>query len=476
MGWGLGYLLRQFPKLEGQIGMLVQQFFVDGLAHSSYLLAGTDACAIVDPRRDVQVYIEAARALDMKITHILETHLHADFVSGHLDLAEMTGAIIYAPRAGGCKFPHVGLAEGDSFAIDNLLITVLDTAGHTPEHICYVVIDRERGEDPVGVFSGDTLFVGDVGRPDLFPGRAEELAAVLFDNLHRKILKLPDFCELYPAHGAGTLCGRSLGAKRTSTIGYERKYNPALQIRDRREFITFLTTNMPPAPDHFSRCSAINRAGPALMRTLPFPEPMPPRVFMQRARDLGSVVVDVRPFDAFGAQHVPGAWNIDIRGNFSTYAGWTLSGDRELLLVAGDEAMVQEATVQLRRVGLDNVAGYLDGGMFAWSMAGLPGDNVPQLSPHRLQQMMASRQEMIIVDVRSQQEFEVFHLAGAINIPAPDLRSRHTELPRDLPIVVICNSGVRSSLAASILKRNGFENVMNVAGGTTGYAAATPSP
>ena len=204
--------------------MFVQQFFIKGLAHSSYLLGGSKKCAIVDPRRDVEVYLEAARDMGVKISHILETHLHADFVSGYLDLAEKTGAMIVAPKSAKCKFKHKAVAEGDRFNIENMQLKVLDTPGHTPEHITYVVTDKSRGAEPVCIFCGDVLFVGDVGRPDLFPGKAKQLASQLYDNLHQKLLKLPDFCEVYPAHGAGSLCGRAMGAKRTSTIGYERRY------------------------------------------------------------------------------------------------------------------------------------------------------------------------------------------------------------------------------------------------------------
>jgi hydroxyacylglutathione hydrolase len=452
--------------------MLVQHFFVSGLAHSSYLLGGSSSCAIVDPQRDVDGYITAAAALGLKITHILETHLHADFISGHMDLAEKTGAAIYAPKAGNCRFKHVGLAEGDTFTIDAMRISVLDTAGHTPEHISYVVVDSERGEEPVGVFCGDTLFVGDVGRPDLFPGRAMELASKLYDNLHGKLMKLPDFCEVYPAHGAGSLCGRAMGAKRTSTIGYERKRNTALQIRDKSAFIASLTTDMPATPDHFTRCSATNCAGPALVRTLPTPIPMTAEAFAERAGKAGTVVLDVRPSDAFGGQHIPGAWNLDINGNFSTFAGWTLPVDSEILLVAANEATVQAATVGLRRVGLDSITGFLEGGMLSWNLAGLPTEHVAQLSPQELNQLMTSGSSMVLVDTRSTQEFEHINIMGANNIPAPDLRQRYSELPKDKSIVLICNTGMRSSLAASILQSKGFKDVKNVSGGMSGYAAA----
>lgn len=452
--------------------MFVQQFFTPGLAHSSYLLGGSGVCAIIDPRRDVEIYIAAAKAMNLRITHILETHLHADFISGHMDLAESTGAKIYAPKAGNCKFQHVALSEGDSFQVEDMKLSVLDTAGHTPEHISYVVSDLGRGPEPVGVFCGDTLFVGDVGRPDLFPGKARELASKLFDNLHNKLMKLPDFCEVYPAHGAGSLCGRAMGAKRSSTIGYERKYNSALQIRDKEEFIASLTTNMPGAPDHFARCSATNGAGPALVRTLPTPAPLAPAAFAERARAANVLVVDTRHYEAFGGQHVPGAWHIDLGGNFATFAGWVLPVGSEILLVADNGDAAQEAAVWLRRVGLDNVTGHLDGGMFAWAIAGLPTDHVPQICAQELHELTCSKGKIMLVDVRSPKEFEAFHIEGAVSIPAPELRKRHVELDKGVPLAVICSTGHRSSLAASTLQRNGFKNVSNVAGGMTGYGAA----
>ena len=452
--------------------MLVQQFFVKGLAHSSYLLGGSETCAIVDPRRDVQIYLDAAKELQMKITHILQTHLHADFVSGHLDLAEKTGARIYAPKSGGCAFDHVSLVEGEKVEIEDMLLEVRETPGHTPEHVAYVVTDRARGEEPAGLFSGDTLFVGDVGRPDLFPGRAQELASQLYHSLHDKLLRLPDSCAVYPAHGAGSLCGRAMGAMRTSTIGYERKYNAALAIEDRDEFIRSLTTGMPDAPDHFSRCSAINGKGPTLVRELPVPGPMAPAAFRKAVEKEDALVLDVRAYESFGGQHVPGAWHVDFGGNFATFAGWVLPPDREILLVVDSAPQAADAAVWLRRVGLDRVVGYLDGGMFAWSKAGLATAHVGQLSPQELRDMATGKEKLQLVDVRTPREFEQFHVDGAINIPAPDVRARHQELDPSLPVVAVCGTGHRSSMAASILEQHGFERVMNAAGGMTGYAAA----
>ncbi|MDT8357725.1 MAG: MBL fold metallo-hydrolase [Methanomicrobiaceae archaeon] len=451
--------------------MFIQQFFIKGIAHSSYLVGGDETCAIVDPARDVERYIEAARDLNLKITHILETHLHADFVSGHVDLAEQTGAKIFAPRAGGCRFDHIPVYEGTRFSLEGMDFSVLETFGHTPDNVTFVVTDRSRGDEPAAAFTGDCLFVGDVGRPDLFPGRAEELASQLFHSLHDKLMLLPDACMVFPAHGAGSLCGKAMGAMRWSTIGYERRHNPALQIRDEEEFIRVMTHDMPPAPDHFSRCSDINRQGPALVRTLPKIVPHKPREFAAKAESSDTIVLSIRNYATFGGMHVPGSWHIDIAGNFSTFAGWALPPDKEILLVTDSPSQAQEAAVMLRRVGLDHTVGYLDGGTHSWVTAGYAVDHVHQLSPDETHEML-KREEVVLVDVRSKDEYAEGHVEGAINIMVMDLRSRYTELDPALPTIVMCRSGHRSSLASSILKQKGFVDVYNAAGGITGYTAA----
>ena len=451
--------------------MFVQQFFVEGLAHGSYLLGGDATCAIIDPRRDVDVYLRAAEDMGMQITHVLATHLHADFVAGHMDLAKATGASIVAPAAGECAFDHVGVAGGDTIEIDDVTLEVRETPGHTPEHVSYVAIDHERGQEPVGVFCGDTLFVGDVGRPDLFPGMAEELGSQLFDSLHQKLLTLPDHTEVYPAHGAGSLCGRAIGSKRTSTIGYERRHNEALLITDRGEFIESLTTDMPAAPDHFSRCSAVNRQGPTVVDDLPKPEPLGPLAFERAASSDDALVLDVRPYDAFGGQHVPGAWHIDAGGNITTFAGWLLPPDKDILLVPGSPGQVADVCVGLRRVGLDRVVGHLEGGMFAWARAGLATQHVAQLSAAEVHQIVTGECGPAIVDVRTPGEFAGSHIEGAKHIPVPELRTRHSELDKSRATVVICGTGMRSSMAASILQQHGFDKLYNAAGGMAAYRA-----
>jgi len=456
--------------------MFVQQFYVEGIAHLSYLLGGKTTCAIVDPRRDLDEYLAAAKAMGLKITHILETHLHADFVSGHMDMAKRTGAAIYAPKSGGCKYTHVAVADGDGFDLEDMHVQVLDTPGHTPDCICYVVTDKSRGEEPVAVFSGDTLFVGDVGRPDLFPGKGKELAASLFDNLHRKLMKLPDTCLVYPAHGAGSLCGKAMGAMRVSTIGYERAYNPALQHKTLEDFSKALLSGMPEAPDHFARCSDINRLGPALMAEMAAPTPMSPTEAHALA-GRGHIVVDARDYASFGGAHTPGAYNIDAAHNFSTFCGWILPPDKPIILVTRSADEVQGIATMLRRVGIDKVAGYLDGGMGPWIASGLPIDHIPTMTVHETRDHCEKgRKPLTILDVRAAGEWNVNHIEGAVHMPLPATRARFAELDREATIALVCKSGARASTAGSILQQHGLKNVAVVAGGMTAWVAAGFAP
>ncbi len=452
--------------------MLLKHYFVEKIAHSSYILAGQNTCAVIDPQRDVDLYIKEAQALGVEITHIMQTHLHADFISGHIDLAEKTGAKIYVSKSASCTFDHIPVGEGDCIEIENIKLKVIETPGHTPEHICYVVVDRSRGENPIGVFVGDTLFVGDVGRPDLFPEMAKDLAEKLYHSLHDKLFHLPDYCEVYPAHGAGSLCGRSMGAKYLTTIGYERKYNPVMQLTDKKAFIKSLTENMPPAPDHFSRCSDINRGGPTPLSDLPRIEKIQVEKAKRMLEDGNVCVVDTRNFLAFGSQHLPDSWHLDLNGNFPTFAGWVLPIDIDLIIVADDNKKVEASNIWARRVGVDRVIGYLDGGIKAWITKGLITNHIDQISPKDLHDLIVNQSNFVLVDVRAPAEFEENHIEGAVNIPVADLRTRYNELPKDGQIVLICSSGNRSSLGTSILEQHGFTKLFNVAGGMTGYSAA----
>ena len=452
--------------------MLIKHYFINKIAHSSYILAGSDVCAVIDPQRDIDIYIKEARALGVVITHILQTHMHADFVSGHMDLADKTGAQIYVAQKAKCSFDHIALSEGDTIEIEDIVIKILETPGHSPDHLCFVVVDTSRGEDPVCTFVGDTLFVGDVGRPDIFPDIAEELSDKLYHSLFDKILKLPDFCEVLPAHGAGSLCGKAMGAKWRSTIGYEKKYNAALQITDKEEFTKSLTDYMPPAPDHFTRCNEINRKGPVLISQLPRMKELTAESFQEMVEKGNVAVVDTRSYLAFGSQHIPGSWSLDINGNLPTFAGWVLPVDKDLLVVSDSFKEAEETNLWLRRVGQDRVVGYLDGGMAGWSVKGYKTNHITQISAEDLHDMVTGSEKFILLDVRATMEFEDSHIEGAINIPVADLRERHTELNKEDAIIVICSSGNRSSLGVSILMQKGFNNLYNVAGGITGYSAA----
>lgn len=452
--------------------MLLKHFFVEKIAHSSYILAGQKSCAVIDPQRDIDVYIRETRQMGFQITHILQTHLHADFISGHMDLAKQTGAKIYVAKSADCTFDHVPLVEGDVVEFENIHLKVLETPGHTPEHLSLVVTDKNRGESPIGVFVGDTLFVGDVGRPDLFPDMAQELAGKLYHSLHDKLLKLPDFCEVYPAHGAGSLCGRSMGAKYLTTIGYERKYNPALQIEDKGDFIKSLTEDMPSAPDHFSRCSDINRKGPARIDQLPMLERISVADFQERIRNDNVELLDTRNYLAFGGQHIENSWHLDLNGNFPTFAGWVLPIDKDMLLLADDDEKAQNAVLWARRVGVDRIVGYLAGGITGWFTHGLPTGSVKQISAEDLHEMVLGEVDFTLVDVRAKAEFEENHIKGAINIETADLRTKHEQLDPGKPTILVCSSGNRSSLGTSILAQKGFENLVNVSGGMTGYSAA----
>ena len=446
--------------------MYIEQFYVPKIAHSSYLLGGKENCAIIDPSRDVDKYITVAKNMGFRITHILETHLHADFISGHMDLAEKTGARIYAPASANCQFEHHALKEGDMFRIDNVVVKVLDTPGHTPEHLSYVVADEARGDEPVALFCGDTLFVGDVGRPDLFPGRAEELARKLFESL-KKLKQLPDFCEVLPAHGAGSLCGRAMGANRRSTIGYEKRYNEALRIESEKDFIASLTNEMPPVPDHFGHCSEINRIGPRLVRNMPEIKTLSPLEFAKFADSEEYIVLDCRSYDAFGGQHIIHSYGINFEGNFPIFSGWVIPPEKKILLVAPKRISAEEVALWLRRVGLDNMVGYLEGEMAEWSKNGFPSGHICQVSAPELE-ALRKKDNIQILDVRAVSEFEEHHMEEAVNIPTPDLRERYRELDKEKQYYVICSTGHRSNLAISLLLQRGFEQLVNVAGGMTG--------
>ncbi len=449
--------------------MLIKQFFVgDGISHLSYLVVSNTKAIVIDPKRDVDDYIEEAKKLNVKIEAILITHLHADYISGHLELVKKTGAKIYLPAKSNSEIEHVPLKEGDKLEIENIKIEVLDTPGHTPEHISYVFYDLSRGDEPVAVFTGDTLFVGDVGRPDLFPDKKEELAEALYYSL-QKLMKLPDFVEVYPAHSAGTLCGKALSTKRTTTIGYEKRFNKLLKIKDIEEFKKVLLEGMPPVPDHFKRCSGINKNGAVLLKDLPTPRALSLDEFENLTN--GRLIIDIRSYVAWAGCHIPNSLSFDFKSMppSSLFAGWIIPPDKEILFIADSVEDVKEATIKFRRVGIDLEIGYLDGGINSWLKAGKGVKNYPVISVEELDKWIKESKNIKIIDVRNPSEFANGSIEGAINIPLPDLRYRYEELPKDIPLILVCGIGPRGSISASILETKGFDNMYILAGGMTAW-------
>ncbi|MFP4498549.1 MAG: MBL fold metallo-hydrolase, partial [Vulcanimicrobiota bacterium] len=426
--------------------------------------------AVIDPERYTDRYLEYARNKNLKITHIIETHLHADFVSGHMELAEKTKAKIYSPADAECDYEHLPIKEGDKIELEDLIFEAIATPGHTPEHISYILTDTSRADKPVAVFCGDTLFVGDVGRPDLFPGRAEELGKKLFDSLHDKLMSLSDYVEVYPLHGEGSMCGKAIGAKKHSTIGYENRFNKILQNKSQEKFMEQLMEGMPPIPDHYSRCTRINKKGPELIANTPFPCRTSPKEFNEMMQRNDTTILDIRRFQAFAGAHIPNSYNIDLETNFPAYAGWVLPPDKKIMIVSDSFEEVKEAVAMLKRVGLDNTFAYLEGGIYAWGIAGLPHSHISLIDSDKLRDIAHSNNgKTKILDVRSPSEFEKGHIDGAININFPDLRERYKELNKRQKYVVVCGSGQRASIAISILKQHGFKNLLNVNGGITVY-------
>jgi len=451
--------------------MYFEQFYLGCLAHASYMLGSEGEAVIVDPQRDVEIYLEAAQKQGLAIRHIFETHLHADFVSGHQELAARTGARIYLSRAAGATFPHVDVDDGYSLRVGKLNFEVLATPGHTSESISLLVTDEENAQKPWAVLTGDTLFIGDVGRPDLSPTHTPpQLAALLYDSLHQKLLTLPDGVLVYPAHGAGSLCGRNMRAERFSTIGTERLTNYALQIKDRDEFVRQMTTNLPAKPDYFLADAAINRTGATSLADLPELKPIP-ALEVRKRLDGDAVALDVRPGEQFAAAHVLGSVSIPLSGQFASWAGAVLGLGSRLVLVADTAEQVNEARLRLARVGIENVSGYLQDGVEGWRKAGLTVTQVPQISAQELASRLASG-KIQVLDVRRESEFESGHIEGADWHPLDRFKAALPDIPKDAALAVHCKGGYRSLIACSLLQRAGYHNVVDLAGGFDAWQAA----
>jgi|SRR5687767_6292388 len=460
--------------------MYFKQFYLGCLAQASYLIGSDGEAAVVDPQRDVDQYITEANAQGLKLKYVIETHLHADFVSGHRELAERTGAEIVFSKYAGATFPHRPVSEGEELKVGKAVLRIMETPGHTPESISILVSDGANPTEPQRLLTGDTLFVGDVGRPDLAGGKGYTpamMAEMMYDTLHDKLLKLPDEVEVYPAHGAGSMCGKNMSKETSSTIGQQRKFNYALQPMSKAEFVRMMTTDLPAAPDYFAKDAEINRGGAAALGELPKVPALTAEVVRElttQSNSLRHVVLDVRPAADFGAGHVPGSINVGLGGQFAIWSASLIPMQAPLVIVAESEEKVAEARMRLARVGLENVKGYLQGGLESWRGAGFEVATVPQISVDQLHELLQREDNLQVIDVRRPAEYESGHVGPAVTAPLGELQKTITGLgvvPTQ-KTAVICAGGYRSSAATSILEQHGFTNLLNVTGGTGAWIKA----
>ena len=455
--------------------MILQRFEVPGLAHYSYLIASEGQALVIDPQRDVAVYQEFAKSKGVTIAHILETHIHADYTSGAPALAEVTGAKLWLSAYDKneqfqYRMPHASLADGDEVLFGKLRIVAIPTPGHTPEHLSFLLFEQYGCGQPLGLFSGDFLLIGSLGRPDLL-GEAEKqsLAGKLFESAQTRIASLPDGTIVYPAHGAGSLCGVGISERAESTIGYERHCNVFMATTSREEFISRILGSVPQFPEYYKRMKALNSEGAPARKELPGQEPFTASAYRTEAGKASSIILDVRSPEAFGGAHIAGSVNIGAGPNLSLWAGWVLPYDADILLVGDSSSNLEEVRWSLARVGHDRVAGFLQGGFNVWVAAGLEQAHLLQLSVLELSE--AASAGGTVLDVRSPAEWKAGHIASAIHIPLGDLPTRLKELPRSQRIHVICGSGYRSSIACSLLQRAGFPEIRNTLGGMTAWYA-----
>ena len=465
--------------------MVLKQYYLGCLAHASYLIAdeASGAAAVVDPQRDVEQYLEDADRLGCRIGHVFLTHFHADFVAGHLELREREGASIHLGARASAEYPFSAMADGDAVALGAVRLTVLETPGHSPESISILVSDPDQDVDPFAVLTGDTLFIGDVGRPDLrgaLGWSAEELASMLYDSLHGKLARLPGETLVYPAHGAGSLCGKNLSTDTVSTIGIQRDYNYALAPMSRERFIEIATADLPDAPAYFTYDAVLNaRERPTLEQALERElRPLTLEQTLNLQAD-GAQLLDTRDGAKFEAAHLKGAVNVGLGGSFATWCGTILDPERPIVLIAelGREV---EAAIRLGRIAFDTVAGYIAGGMQSLARARELIDRIDRIerieriTAGSLAEQLAGPAPPILIDVRAPSEWLAERIDGAVNMPLSRLPERIQELPSDRRLVVHCASGYRSAIAAGLLQRAGFPHVADLVGGLAAWTSAPP--
>jgi hydroxyacylglutathione hydrolase len=444
--------------------MHFKQFYLGCLAHASYYIGSNGEAAVVDPQRDVEQYIAEAEANNQRIKYVIETHLHADFVSGHIELAQKTGATIVFGRQANAAFEHLAVKDGDDLTIGDAKLKILETPGHTPEGISIVV--ENGANEPRKILTGDTLFIGDVGRPDLAGGKgfsAEAMAAMLYDSLHEKILTLPDETEVYPAHGAGSLCGKNMSKETWSTLGEQKKLNYALQPMAKDEFVKMLTENSVEMPAYFPRSVAKNLTGARSLADLSKPKQIP----VDEVKEFSGVILDVRNADEYGAAHIPNALNIGLSGQFASWAGTLIEADAPIMIVADTREKAEEAVVRLARVGIETVVGF-----FLIKDWKFETTKIEQVSVEEMNRRLTKGDDLQFVDVRRAGEFDSGHAPQTINLTLSDLQNLTGKLDASRPTYVICQGGYRSSAATSILEQKGFREIYNVSGGTGAWVKA----
>ena len=463
--------------------MKIQQYYLACLSHASYMITDerTKTAAVVDPQRDIDQYLADAKAGGYTIRHVFLTHFHADFVAGHIELRDKAGATIHLGRRAEAEFECIHMKDGDVVEFGDVKLAIMETPGHTPEGISILVYDLAKSRtEPLAVLTGDTLFIGDVGRPDLLASigvTADELADMLYDSITNKLVKLPDATLVYPAHGAGSMCGKSLSKETVSTIGEQKKFNYALQPMSREAFKAIVTADQPEAPDYFVHDAILNRKeraalGDAMEKTL---KPLSLDEVLALGKS-GGQLLDVRDGIDFEGGHLTGALNIALNGKYATWAGSMLSHDKPIVVIA-EEGGEEEAVMRLGRIGFDNVAGYLAGGMNALAARDDLVERTGRITAPALAEWLAGKRPdagaaPIVVDVRSEAEHAGGHIAGALNIPLTHLDERVGEIPAGRPVAVHCEGGYRSAIAASLLQKLGRRDVYDMVGGYKAWLAA----
>jgi hydroxyacylglutathione hydrolase len=457
--------------------MILQQFYLNCLAHASYLVGDerSGVAAVVDPQRDIQHYVGFAEERGLRIAHVILTHFHADFIAGHLELRDRVGARIYLGAAARAEYPFTPLADGDRIELGRVRLQAIETPGHTPESISIAVYDLDQSETaPHAVLTGDTLFVGDVGRPDLRAAlgwAAADLGGLLYESLRSKLLTLPDASLVYPAHGAGSLCGKAIGRETVSTIGEQRRLNYALQPMTKSAFVELVTADQPDAPAYFTYDAILNSKerptlDEALAREL---NPMTLELVLALQRT-GGQILDTRDQAEFAAAHLAGSLNIGLGGQYATWAGTILDRERPIVIIA-DPGREHEAAIRLGRIGFDHIVGYLQDGLRSLETRPDLTATIERVSAPLAAELLAAGTAMA-VDVRAPGERALKSVAGSVSIPLNRLADRAGELPKDRPLLVYCAGGYRSSIAASLLRRRGFTQVSEIAGGLVAWEAA----